>query len=105
MNKMTLDTAVDRFEAAPHLPENTATLLNVALRYWQNHMISDDTFANYVRDARDWIKQVPIQKPAYEEAIQAIKRCASGELERPLTERSAWPDALRKLGEAIKYAD
>jgi hypothetical protein len=42
---------------------------------------------------------------AYEEAIQAVKRCASGELERPLTERSAWPDALRKLDEAIKYAD
>jgi dihydrodipicolinate synthase/N-acetylneuraminate lyase len=41
---------------------------------------------------------------AYEAAMQAVKRCASGELERPLTERSTWPDALQKLEAAIKHA-
>lgn len=67
VGKITLDIARDRFEAAPHLPENIATLLTVAMRYWDDDMISDETFCNYVRKARDWIKEAPIDpKPSKE---------------------------------------
>ena len=61
VGKMTLDRACERFEAAPHLPENMATLLLQAQRYWQDGIISDDTFAAYVAKARKWISQVPIR--------------------------------------------
>lgn len=38
-------------------------------------------------------------------AIQAIKQCASGELERPLAERQTWAEAEKLLNEAIRAVE
>lgn len=57
--KVTLGIAAGRFEAAPQLPENAATLLTVTTQYWNDDMISDATYGNFVRKVGDWIKELP----------------------------------------------
>lgn len=49
------------------------------------------------------IDRLKARAAAYEEAMQAVKRCASGEIERPLHERTPWPEAVQKLEAALKH--
>lgn len=52
--KMTLDEAQDRFEETLD-NQTVGDWLTVALQYWQDDMISDDTFAYIVNRIAQWL--------------------------------------------------
>jgi len=54
--KMTLTTAEDFFRTDP-TKGSAADLLTVALGYWLDEMIGDDTFEDKVRLVRDWLRK------------------------------------------------
>lgn len=60
VGKVTFDIALERFESAPHLPGNAATLLTIATRYWHDGMIQDSTYAAAVCKVRNWLREAPI---------------------------------------------
>lgn len=53
--EITLDDAGDRFDAEP-TAQAAADLITVAMQYWSDDMIGDETFAHKVTLVRDWLR-------------------------------------------------
>lgn len=52
---VTLDDAGDRFDAEP-TAQAAADLITVAMKYWNDDMIGDETFAHKMTLVRDWLR-------------------------------------------------
>ena len=55
LKEMTLDEAEDRF-AGDASSETAADLITVAMQYWNDDMIGDETFAHKMTLVRDWLR-------------------------------------------------
>ena len=54
MTRMTLDQAVEAFKTKPN-EKSAAKLLTVALIYWHDEMIGDESFEDEIILVRDWL--------------------------------------------------
>jgi hypothetical protein len=56
--ELSLDEAEDNFTDSPS-PSSAADLITVAMKYWNDDMISDETFAHKATLVRDWLRAAP----------------------------------------------
>lgn len=56
--EMSLDEAEDIFTGNPS-PSSAADLITVAMKYWNDDIIGDETFAHKATLVRDWLRTAP----------------------------------------------
>lgn len=53
---MTLDQAIDNFRANS-IDKTAANLIQTAIQYWNDAMITDNTLASYLREVAIWLER------------------------------------------------